>query len=414
MSSTTTVIPAPPVLVEKPKLRVWTGARAIAEAVKVADVDVIIAYPIRPYTGIMNALAQMLANGEFKAEWIIADSEHSQFEVAKYAAATGARVFVGSSGVGLMYATEAIVTTGTSHVPVVAIAGCRALDEPGNFGMEWTDALMFRDVGWLVSWASSVQEATDMTVVAYRVAEDRRVLLPHFIAVDGAVITHIATPVYPPTKQQVTEFLPPYKPPYRVDPEDGPVTKAQHIAPSLIGPELRKVIDASMKRAKEVIVEAWKDWARITGREYPPFIETKYMDDAKYAVVTMGAYIKDINFVVERLREKGLKVGSVRIRYVRPFPAEELVKVLEGLEAVGVVEFGFSFGSPYHTGDLYHEVATALYEADVRPVLTDYLFLGGREPKVYHFEKVFEKVMESAKTKPKKKAYWLTLRGEDI
>jgi len=409
------VRPVPPITIEKPIAKVWTGARAIAEAVKLADVDVISAYPIRPYTGIMNAIAAMIADGEFQAEIIIADSEHSQFEVVKHAAATGARVFVGSSGVGLMYAYEAMLVTGLGSVPVVGVVGTRALDDPGNFGMEWTDAFTTRYFGWLISWPRDVQEALDMVLVAYRVAEDHRVLQPHFVALDGAAITHVAMPVYPPTKKQVTEFLPPYRPPYRIDPIDGPVTKAQHIAPSLIGPEQRKRIDVAMLKAKEVIIEAWKDYARYVGREYPPFIETKWMDDAEIALLSMGAYMKDIELVASKLREKGLKIGTVRLRYLRPFPAEELVKVLSGVKAVGVIEFGFSFGSPYRTGPLYHEVATALYETDERPKLLDFLFLGGREPKPEHFIKAAEMVNDLAKGKTfEKKAYWLTLRGEDI
>ncbi|MEM4601873.1 MAG: hypothetical protein QW808_03125, partial [Desulfurococcaceae archaeon] len=227
-------------LVGVPKKKPITGARAIAEAVKLADVDVIVAYPIRPYTGIMNALAEMISQGEFLAELILADSEHSQFEVAKHSSSVGARVFVGSSGVGVIYAAEPIVVTPMNRLPVVAIVGCRALDDPGNFGMEWNDALAFRDTGWLISWAKDPQEALDMTLVAYRVAEDHRVLLPHFIALDGATITHIAAPVEVPAKKSVEDFLPPYKNPYPLDPALGPITKAQHIAPSLIGPELRK------------------------------------------------------------------------------------------------------------------------------------------------------------------------------
>jgi pyruvate ferredoxin oxidoreductase alpha subunit len=404
----------PPVVIEKPKVKVWTGARAIAEAVRVADVDVIAAYPIRPYTGIMNALAKMIADGEFVADIIPADSEHSQFEIVKHASAVGARTFAGSSGVGLIYATEAIIVTALGQLPVVAAVGTRALDDPGNFGMEWSDALMFRDFGWLISWPKTVQEATDMTVVAYRVSEDRRVLLPQFIALDGAAITHVAAPVTPPTEEEVAKFLPPYRPPYPIDPAYGPVTKGQHIAPSLIGPEQRKVIDVSMKRAKEVIVEAWKDFERYTGRHYPPFIEAKGIEDADIAVVSMGVYMKDIEYVAEKMRNKGVKVGTVRLRYIRPFPAEELVKLLDGKKAVGVIEFGYSFGSPFRTGSLYHEVATTLYEADSRPVLTDYLFLGGREPKIEHFATVIEKVEKTSKQKPEKKVFWVTLRGEDI
>jgi len=393
---------------------VWTGTRSIAEAVKIADVDVIAAYPIRPYTGIMNDLARMVADGEFRAEIIVADSEHSQFEIAKHASAVGARTFVGSSGVGLAYATEAICVTALGQLPVVAVAGCRALDDPGNFGMEWNDVFLFRDVGWLVSWAKDPQEALDMTLVAYRVAEDHRVLLPHFIAIDGAAITHVSTPVEPPAKESVTEFLPPYRPPYPLDPAYGPVTKAQHIAPSLIGPEQRKLVDVATKNSREVIQEAWKDYTRYVGRQYSPFIETTLMDDADIALVSMGAYTKDAIYAARKLRERGIKAGVVRLRYWRPFPAEELREALLDAKAIGVVDFSYSMGSPDHAGAFFNDVRSTLYESNSKPPLVDFIFAGGREPTVRHFEEAICIVQESTRTKKVSKiTHWLTLRGKD-
>lgn len=408
--------PARPLkLIETPKKRPITGARAIAEAVKLADVDVIVAYPIRPYTGIMNAIAEMVAQGELVAEIIIADSEHSQFEVAKHASSVGARVFVGSSGVGAIYAAEPIVVTPINRLPVVAVVGCRALDDPGNFGMEWNDVLMFRDVGWLISWAKDAQEALDMTIVAYRVAEDHRVLLPHFIAVDGATITHIATPVEIPTRRGVEDFLPPYRNPYPLDPAFGPITKAQHIAPSLIGPEVRKPVDVAMKKSEEVIVEAWRDYANYIGREYPPLIETWNMADAELAIITMGAYTTNAVYAATLARKSGIKVGVVRLRYFRPFPKSELKKALSDIRGYGVIEFSYSFGSPNSGGVLYNEIRASMYE-DSKPAL-DFLFLGGREPNIDHFLtaiKILADFVKTGKTPRDKRVFWLTLRGEDV
>jgi pyruvate ferredoxin oxidoreductase alpha subunit len=395
--------------------RMWTGTRAIAEAVKLADVDVIAAYPIRPYTGVMNSLAKMLADGEFAAEIIVADSEHSQFEIAKHASAVGARTFVGSSGVGLAYAAEPIIVTALGQLPVVAMAGCRAVDDPGNFGMEWNDVLTFRDHGWLMSWARDPQEALDMTLVAYRVSEDHRVLLPHFVAVDGAATTHISTPVEPPNGDEVAKFLPAYRPPHPLDPAYGPVTKAQHIAPSLIGPELRKVIDNAMRKAKVVIREAWEAYARLDGKERSPFIESRYMEDAEIALVTMGAYAKDAVHVAQKLRGRGVKVGVVRIKYFRPFPGEELAEALRQAKAVGTVDFSYSFGSADATGVLSNEVRSALYENDSRPLIVDFVFVGGREPSVTHFEQAVRLLQQSAKKGTvEKRVRWPTLRGEDL
>jgi pyruvate ferredoxin oxidoreductase alpha subunit len=397
------------------KKNVWTGTRSIAEAVKIADVDVIAAYPIRPYTGIMNDLAKMIADGEFQSEIVVADSEHSQFEIAKHASAVGARTFVGSSGVGLAYATEAICVTALGQLPVVAVAGCRALDDPGNFGMEWNDVFLFRDVGWLVSWAKDPQESLDMTLAAYRVAEDRRVLLPHFVAIDGAAITHVSAPVEAPSKENATEFLPPYKPPYPLDPAYGAITKGQHVAPSLIGPEQRKLVDYSMKNSMRVISNAWKDLARYVGREYPPFIETTLMEDAEIALVSMGAYTKDAIYAARKLRKSGIKAGVVRLRYWRPFPAEELRDTLQDAKAIGVVDFSYSMGSPDSGGAFFNDVRSALYENDSRVRLLDFVFAGGREPSIGDFERAVHLVDEAARDrKVSRIAHWLTLRGEDV
>lgn len=404
-----------PVTQEQKKRNVWTGTRAVAEAVKIADVDVIAAYPIRPYTGIMNDLAKMVADGQFKAEIIVADSEHSQFEIVKHASAVGARTFAGSSGVGLAYATEAIGVTALGQLPVVAVAGCRALDDPGNFGMEWNDVFLFRDLGWLVAWAKDAQEALDMTLVAYRVSEDHRVLLPQFIAMDGAALTHVSAPVSAPARESMSEFLPPYKPPYPLDPASGPISKGQHIAPSLIGPEQRKLVDVSMKNSREVIREAWKDYYRYVGRQYAPFIEETMMNDADIAIVTMGAYTKDAVYAAKKMRKSGIKVGVVRLRYWRPFPAEELRMALKSIKGVGVLDFSYSMGSPDFTGAFFTDVRSALYLSGGRPPLLDFILAGGREPTVLQFEKAIESVQETALTgRVGKYVHWVTLRGEDV
>src|SRR5579872_2735290 len=167
-----------------------TGSEAIAVACKLADVDVITAYPIRPYDTVMQYVAKLVANGEMDCEYIVAEGEHSQFELVKHASAVGARTFVGSSGVGWFYAFEAIAVTAGLRLPVLANVGNRALDDPGAFGVEHNDALAVRDLGWLMTWVETGQEAFDSTVIAYKVAEDPRVMLPCAVSTDGAFLTH--------------------------------------------------------------------------------------------------------------------------------------------------------------------------------------------------------------------------------
>jgi len=202
------VIKEAPAIREEKELLI-SGSEAIAEALTLADIDVVTAYPIRPYDTVMQAVAKKIANGLLVAEYIVAEGEHSQFEVVKHASAVGARVFCGSSGVGWMYAMEPITVTPALRIPMVAMVGNRALDDPGAFGVEHNDALSVRDLGWLMTWVDTAQEALDTTLIAYRVAEDRRVFLPIAISCDGAFLTHSQTICKVPTKAHVEAFLPP-------------------------------------------------------------------------------------------------------------------------------------------------------------------------------------------------------------
>jgi pyruvate/2-oxoacid:ferredoxin oxidoreductase alpha subunit len=174
----------------KKKVRI-NGCVASAQAAKYADVDVIAAYPIRPYTATMMALAQMVANGELDAEYIVADSEHSQLSIAHGAASSGARVFTGSSGVGVQFAYELYSPISGSRMPVQMMIADRTLDPPGDFGSEHTDALSTRDMGWLMGWSCDAQEAFDNHLMAYRIGEDPRVLLPQMVCQDGFFVSHI-------------------------------------------------------------------------------------------------------------------------------------------------------------------------------------------------------------------------------
>src|SRR5436309_4187369 len=187
-----------------------SGSEAVAEALVLADIDVVTAYPIRPYDTVMQAIAKKISNGQLVAEYIVAEGEHSQFEIVKHASTVGARVFCGSSGVGWAYAMECLVVTPPLRVPMLALVGNRALDDPGAFGVEHNDALFVRDLGWMLCWIDSSQEALDTTLIAYRVAEDRRVFLPLAISADGAFLTHSQALTLVPPKEKVDRFLPRY------------------------------------------------------------------------------------------------------------------------------------------------------------------------------------------------------------
>ncbi|MBI2171400.1 MAG: pyruvate ferredoxin oxidoreductase [Chloroflexi bacterium] len=356
-----------------------SGSEAIAQACALADIDVVTAYPIRPYDTVMQFLSRLIADGALKCEFIVAESEHSQFEIVKHASAVGARTFVGSSGVGWFYALEAIAVTAGLRLPVVALVGNRALDDPGAFGCEHNDALAVRDLGWLMNWVSTGQEALDTALIAWRVAEDPRVFLPCAISADGAFLTHSQQIVRVPDKRLVDRFLPPYN---RGDLQlhpDNPITIAPQVNEDWLM-EMRKQTDAAMRRSRDVIIEAYLDFNRIFHRDLTPFTEEYMTEDAEVILVGVGTLALPIKVAVRRLREQGQKVGFLRLKWFRPFPMPEVQKALSKAKAVGVIDRDYSFGSPMHGGVLAHEVRSALYDVEPRvPVVNFVAGLGGRE-----------------------------------
>src|SRR5580765_8031197 len=253
-----------------------TGSEAIAHALRLADVDIVAAYPIRPYDAVMQAVAVMIANGQMDCEYIVAEGEHSQFELVKHASAVGARAFAGSSGVGWFYAFEAIAVTAGLRLPIVANVGNRALDDPGAFGVEHNDALAVRDLGWQLVWVDNAQEALDTALIAYRVAEDRRIFLPCAISCDGAFLTHSQGLVKVPAQEKVNAFLPRYDRGDLLLHPDNPITVAPQANEDWLM-EIRRQTAAAMDRSMGVIREAYKDYERIIGRAYGnPFFE-EYM-----------------------------------------------------------------------------------------------------------------------------------------
>src|SRR5437762_6295902 len=286
-----------------------TGSEAIAVACKLADVDVITGYPIRPYDTVMQYIAKLVSNGEMDCEYIIAEGEHSQFEIVKHASACGARVFCGSSGVGWMYAMEALTVTPALRIPMVAMVGNRALDDPGAFGVEHNDALAVRDLGWQLVWVDNAQEALDTALIAYKVAEDRRIFLPCAISCDGAFLTHSQAIVKIPSVEKVNRFLPRYDRGDLLLHPDNPITVAPQANEDWLI-EIRRQNDEAMKRAVGVIEEAYADFRRIFGRgpETPGF-EEHIADGAEVILIGIGTIPQPIKVAIREMRAKGKKEG---------------------------------------------------------------------------------------------------------
>ncbi len=384
-----------------------SGCAAVAQAVKYADVDVICSYPIRPYTATMIELARMVANGELDAEFVHGEGEHGQLSVVLGASAAGARVFTGSSGVGITYAFETFSPIAGEFHPVQCMIGNRTLDPPGDFGSEHTEAMAARDQGWLMGWAETPQECFDNTLLYYRIGEDPRVMLPQFPCQDGYFLTHIPGEVELPEPGQVEQFLPPFRPEHSLDPA----------RPVLMGPQCRPDQGAgieltranAMRRARSVIEEATRDFARVFGREYAPFVEEYKTEDAEIVFVGQGAHAHTAKAATDRLREQGEKVGVARIRSWRPFAHDVLARVLSRAKVVGVLENSNSFGSALDAGPVTLEVRSALYDLDERPrVITFMEGLGGEVVRLADFYWMARVLKDTLKVRrPKQMVYWV-------
>ena len=389
-----------------------SGSESIAVACSLADVDVITAYPIRPYDTVMQFVSRLIADGELDCEFIVAESEHSQFEIVKHASSVGARVFCGSSGVGWFYAFEAITVTAGLRLPVVAMVGNRALDDPGAFGVEHNDALAVRDLGWMLNWVSTAQEALDTALIAWRVAEDPRVFLPCAISADGSFLTHSQTLVKVPDKDMVQKFLPPYDRGDKLLHPDNPITVAPQVNEDWLM-EIRKQTDEAMRRSKGVIEEVYQEFKDTFGRGDPsPFFEEYMTEDAEIVFVGMGTLAMPVRVAVRRLREQGVKVGFVRIKWFRPFATQEIREALSRFKGIGVIDRDYCLGAPSNGGILFHEIRSALYPLEKRPLVTSFIAgLGGREIRVNDVTRMTYIIREALDTgKVEQENYWIGVR----
>jgi pyruvate ferredoxin oxidoreductase alpha subunit/oxalate oxidoreductase subunit alpha len=384
-----------------------SGCTAAALAAKYADVDVVTAYPIRPYTAIMMTLAQMIANGELDAEYIHSDGEHAQLSAALGAGSAGARAFTGSSGVGVTYAYELYSFISGARVPIHMAIADRTLDPPGDFGSEHTDALCTRDMGWLLGWASTPQEVLDKTLMAYRMGEDHRVLLPQMVCQDGYFVSHISGEVVLPDPEVVREFLPPYRLPFALDPRR-PVSHGAQIMPEQ-GPPLQLSRARAMEEAVPVMREVTDRFGELFGRRYPHFVEEYRLDDAEIAFFVQGAHAVTARGAVDALRDQGVKIGMARLLWVRPFPTEDVQKALGHVKAVGVVETNLGLGGATSGGVLALDVGTALYPLRERPLLTSFMAgMGGEAVPGHEFHWMAEKLQQAvANGRVEKMAHWV-------
>ncbi len=348
---------------------VLTGAEAVAHAVKVCQPQVVAAYPITPQTHIIEKLAEYVARGELAAKYIRVESEMSALAVVAGAVAQGVRAFTATSSHGLLFMHEMIHWTAGGRLPVVMAVANRAVGAPWNIWCDQQDMLSQRDTGWMQVFASSAQEAMDLTITAFQVAE--RVFLPAMVGLDGFVLSHTAEPVEPVEPHQVEAFLPAMDFPLRLSHHD-PFTLWPILEPGLYHRERRNLFK-DHARALEGWLKAFEEWGKVTGRTYAP-VEGYRLEDATVAFLASGALTGTVRYAVDSLRKAGEKVGMVILRLFRPFPYDQLRETMAHLERVLVLDRAISYGAE---GIFSQEVRSAL--GGLCPVQCCIVSMGGRE-----------------------------------
>jgi len=365
---------------------------AIAEAVRLANADVIAAYPITPQTHIVEGLAEMVANGDLDAEYIPVESEHSAMSACLGSSAVGARTFTATASQGLILMHEVLLVAASLRLPIVMTVANRALSGPLNIWGDHSDAMVTRDSGWIQIFVENGQQAFDQTICAFYIAEHPDVLLPTIINVDGFHISHVIEPIAMLDQKTVDGFLPPYKRAITLDP-DNPATMGCFAMPNMYA-ESRKDLDIAVRDSKKVILDVWRKFADLTGRQYKP-VERYKADDAETLLMVMGGYSENAMDAVDKMQNEGKKVGLVRIRLWRPFPYEELAQAVSGAKNLIVLDRAISLGGP---GPVCSEIKAALYNSGKRPQVAGIVGgLGGRDISPADFEKIVEIGLEHIK-----------------
>lgn len=360
---------------------------AIGEAAKLADVDVVAAYPITPQTHIVEHMAELIANGEMDAEYIPVESEHSAMSACLGSSAAGARTITATAGQGLELMHEVLYIASAMRLPIVMTVANRALSGPLNVWGDQSDLMAVRDTGWIQIACENGQEVFDQTLCAFRIAEDQRVLLPVMVHLDGFYLTHVVEPIEIADKKEVDRFLPAFKYPLPLD-VDKPVTMGA-FAPPFIYTETKKAQEINLQNSMKVILEHWDTFGKMFGRHYHP-IEKYRTEGAKTLLLTMGSFGETAMTAVDKMREKGKNIGLLKMRLWRPFPFEELRAAVKNADTLIVIDRALSFGGP--GGPIFSEVRSALYSEKKRPNITGFVGgLGGRDITVAEFEEMAEK-----------------------
>jgi len=360
------------------------GSMAVAEAVKLCRPKVISAYPITPQTHIVEDLSQMVADGEIDCEYVVVESEFAAASVVMGASTAGVRTYTATTSQGLLLMYEVLFNIAGSRLPINLTCANRAVSAPISIWNDQQDSVEVRDAGWIQFYCEDSQEIHDIQPVSYKVGENPRIRLPVMNMMDGFVLTHTYEPIKRMTQAEVDQYLPPFDPVVKLDPAR-PLTFGAFAMPDTYH-EIRYMLNRAVLNSKPVIEDAFKEFGEVFGREYHPYYEEYRTEDADVVLLTMGSLAGTIKEAADRLRAEGERVGVLKLRTVRPWPAAELRKALDHASVVAVIEKDISLGfegtvsadlkATYHRrdGPLVHSFVAGLGGRDVpvRDVIKTY------------------------------------------
>ena len=363
-----------------------SGNEAVAIALRQINPDVFPAFPITPSTEIPQYFASFVANGEVETEFIPVESEHSSMSATIGASAAGARSLTATSSCGLAYMWEELYIAASNRLPLAMAVVNRALSGPININCDHSDSMGARDSGWIQIYAENNQEAYDNMVQAFRISEHKDVRLPIMICQDGFITSHAVENIELLEDAEVKKFVGEY------EPENYLLNPAQ---PMAVGPysitdyymEAKRNQAEGMKNVSKVVLEVAKEFEAMSGRSYGLY-EEYCMEDAEYAVIMIGSAAGTTKDAIDKLRAQGEKVGLIKIRMYRPFPADELAKSLANVKAVAIMDRAEGYTN--HGGPLGADVMSALYRARSQAYAVNYIYgLGGRDVRVEDMEGIF-------------------------
>lgn len=369
-----------------------SGNEAVATAMMQIDPDVVAAYPITPSTEIPQYFSQYVNNGQVHTEFVPVESEHSAMSACIGASAAGARVMTATSSNGFAFMWEMLNIAPSMRLPIVLAVVNRTITGPINIHNDHSDSMGGMNCGWIQLYSESSQEAYDNFIQAVRIGENKDVKLPVMVCYDGFITSHAVENLNILDKEEVQKFVGEYKPDYALLGKEPISMGTLDLTPYLF--EHKRLQVEGMRNSKKVILDVASEYEKLTGRKYD-FIEKYMMDDAEVAILVINSTAGTVKYVVNQLREKGIKAGLIKVRVFRPFPADEIADALKNVKAAAVLDKVESYSTA--GGPLFAEVRSALYGHVDGKIVTSYIYgLGGRDVTTNLIEKVYDDLLNSS------------------